>query len=299
MRAQEFLAEYDRAITAQKLGPSILNMFKQEGPAWIRRALGRDIGNEPDQNIINDLIQKLELADPTPNKQYVPWMARIYSRGGYRFEDVLSQMPEYLEKFYQLVKRKKIPAPRNDINGYQHFGDLMGVVDEYPDIQAAEIKDKGNAELLYQDSNLRAIIPFDQTAACYYGQNTKWCTAATKGYNYFNEYAENTPLVIVIPTKPQYPGEKYQLHFDYSIGGLPIRSDDDYLEIYHNRGEDYTITNTSDGQFMNEKDQPVSLKSLKARFGASFDQLIDAYLQKFPDEEYRVNHNFLNDRGRK
>lgn len=75
---------------------------------------------------------------------------------------------------------------------------------------------------------------------------------------------------------------------------MPIRSEDDYLELYHHRGEDYLINNTSDGQFMNEKDQPVSLKSLKARFGASFDQLIDAYLQKFPDEEYKVQHNFYN-----
>ena len=47
-----------------------------------------------------------------------------------------------------------------------------------------------------------------------------------------------------------------------------------------------------EGQFMNEKDQEVSLKSLKSRFGASFDKLVDAYLQKFPDETYKVQHNY-------
>jgi len=166
------------------------------------------------------------------------------------------------------------------------------VVDEYPDPEAPELKDKGNAEEIYQDQQVRVIVPYDQAAACYYGQGARWCTAATKGKNYFNDYAENTPLLIVIPQQPQHPGEKYQLWFDYSIGNIPVYNDDDYLEVYHDRGEDYIINNEQTGQFMNEKDQPVSLKSLRARFGASFDALVNAYLAKFPDEAYRVQKNF-------
>lgn len=296
MRMHEFLIEYNRAITAQKLGSSVLKVFKQEGSGWIRRVLGRDIVGETDQDILDDLLQQLEAADPTPNKQYVPWMARTYSRGGFRFEDVLSQMPEYLEKFRQLVRRKKIPAPRNDINGYEHFGDFMSVVDEYPD-PTVELKDRGSAESLYQDSNLRAIIPYDQTAACYYGQNTRWCTAATKDRNDFNESTENSHLIIVIPVKPQHPGEKYQLQFEYSIDGIPITNNDEYLEWYHMYGDDFY---PDTGQYMNEQDQPVTLKNLRTRFGTSFDRLIDAYIQKFPDEEYAVNRNFeLASLGRK
>jgi hypothetical protein len=36
----------------------------------------------------------------------------------------------------------------------------------------------------------------------------------------------------------------------------------------------------------------LTLKTLKSRFGASFDRMIDAYLAQFPDEAYRVNKNF-------
>jgi hypothetical protein len=222
----------------------------------------------------------------------MPWLARTYIKGETFFEDVLSQVREYLEKFHTLNQRRKIPAGRNDILRYSNFGDFMSVMDEYPDPEAAELKDKGQAEEIYQDQQVRVIIPYDQAAACYYGQGARWCTAATKGRNLFNDYAENTPLLIVIPQQPQYPGEKYQLWFDYSIDNLPVYNDDEYNEVFFHQGEDYIINNEQTGQFMNEKDQPVSLKSLKARFGSSFDALVDAYLAKFPDEAYRVQKSF-------
>jgi hypothetical protein len=293
MRAQEFLVEYSRDITKQRLGAQVLDTFRKEGPARIRRVLGRDLGpQDSDADTIEALIRMLEQADPTANKQYMPWLARTYVKGETFFEDVLSQVREYLAKFHILNQRRKMPAGRNDILRYSNFGDFMSVMDEYPDPEAAELKDKGQAEEIYQDQQVRVIMPYDQAAACYYGQGARWCTAATKGRNYFNDYAENTPLLVVIPQQPQHPGEKYQLWFDYSIGDLPVYSDDDYLETYHDRGEDYIINNEQTGQFMNEKDQPVSLKSLKARFGSSFDALVDAYLAKFPDEAYRVQKNF-------
>jgi hypothetical protein len=293
MRAQEFLREYSRDITKQRLGAQVLNTFRKEGPGRIRRVLGRDLGpQDSDDDTIEALIRMLELADPTPNKQYMPWLARTYIKGETFLEDVLTQVREYLAKFHTLNQRRKIPAGRNDILRYSNFGDFMSVVDEYPDPEAPELKDKGEAEEIYQDQQVRVIVPYDQTAACYYGQGTRWCTAATQGHNYFNNYAENTPLLIIIPQQPQHPGEKYQLWFDYSIGDVPVYNDDDYLEVYHDRGEDYIINNEQTGQFMNEKDQPVRLKSLKARFGSSFDALVDAYLARFPDEAYRVQKNF-------
>jgi hypothetical protein len=293
MRAQEFLLEYSRDITKQRLGAQVLDTFRKEGSGRIRRVLGRDLGSQDsDADTIEALIRMLEQADPTANKQYMPWLARTYVKGETFFEDVLAQVREYLEKFHILNQRRKIPAGRNDILRYSNFGDFMSVVDEYPDPEAPELKDKGQAEEIYQDQQVRVIMPYDQAAACYYGQGARWCTAATKGRNYFNDYAENTPLLVVIPQQPQHPGEKYQLWFDYSIGDLPVYSDDDYLETYHDRGEDYIINNEQTGQFMNEKDQPVSLKSLKARFGSSFDALVDAYLAKFPNEAYRVQKNF-------
>ena len=293
MRAEEFLLEYSREITAQRLGDQVLNTFRREGSGRIRRVLGRDLGPQDSENdTIEALIRMLEQADPSPNKQYMPWLARTYIKGETFFEDVLTQVREYLEKFYALTRRKKIPAPRNDILGYSNFGDFMSVMDEYPDPEAPELKDKGQAEEIYQDQQIRVIMPYDQAAACYYGQVTRWCTAKTRGVNYFASYAEDTPLVIIMPVQPAYAGERYQLWFNYSVDGVPVRNEDELMDFYQRGGKDYLINNEEFGQFMNEKDQAVTLKTLKSRFGGSFDGMIDAYLAKFPDEAYRVNKNF-------
>jgi len=75
------------------------------------------------------------------------------------------------------------------------------------------------------------VVPQDEAAACYYGRGTRWCTAATKGENYFVHYNKEGPLYIILPKNPSYKGEKYQLHIESK-------------------------------QFMNEKDDPVSLAKL-------------------------------------
>jgi hypothetical protein len=95
MRAQEFLREYSRDITKQRLGAQVLNTFRKEGPGRIRRVLGRDLGpQDSDDDTIEALIRMLELADPTANKQYMPWLARTYIRGETFLEDVLTQVRE-------------------------------------------------------------------------------------------------------------------------------------------------------------------------------------------------------------
>jgi hypothetical protein len=104
------------------------------------------------------------------------------------------------------------------------------------EVPEAPLKDKGQAKEIYKDSKVRIIVPFDQQAACYYGQGTRWCTAATKGANYFDNYNSRGKLYILLPQQPQYEGEKYQLHF-------------------------------SDDQYMDEEDDPVRIEFvLRERF---------------------------------
>jgi hypothetical protein len=235
MRAREFLIEYDRQITKQKFGDKLLGTFKKESPRFQKNALGYALHNigdiEPQhQKIIDDIIKKLETMDPTPNKEYVPWLARMYTnqdnvpadteRGWtnmLHLEDIDSSAYAYLEKFHKLKQRRMIPAPRNDINKYREFSNFLNVIDEYPDPFAKkEELPKGDAKVVYEDGTVKVIHPKNKEAACYYGQGTKWCTAATKGTNYFEHYNQEGPLYILFPKKPNYPGEKYQVHFQSS-----------------------------------------------------------------------------------
>lgn len=221
MRAKDFLLEYNRQITAQNYGERLYQTLRREGAASLQR-LGINLGGEPvvspetKQWTIDFILTALEETDPTPNKQYVQWIARIYIKGGTRLEDIRTQLGQTLREFESLKRRRLIQPPYNDINRYPDFQSLDQVVSQlalqHPDNEPATV-DKGDAEEVYKDAQLRVINPKDQKAACYYGRGTKWCTAATTTYNAFSAYASKGPLYIIIPAQPKYAGEKYQFHF--------------------------------------------------------------------------------------
>ena len=232
MRAHQFLREYSREITAQKLGASLLQKFRKEPPQWQARVTGAV--TDYDDRALQYLLELIEKADPTKNKQYVPWIIRNYvNNPSLRFEDAITKVTSPLLKFYKLVNKKQIPAPHNDIGRIKDLAQLVQVVDQFPDVEDKVI-DKGQAKPYYEDADIRVIIPQDETAACYYGQGTKWCTAAQNN-NMFDRYNKSGEMYIIMPKKPAHPGEKYQFHF-------PTK------------------------QFMDEKDHRVNLAELRNRW---------------------------------
>ena len=168
---------------------------------------------------MDKVLKFFEDADPTANKQYTEWLVRRYIDGGIRYlEDVDSTVAENLSMYHELKIRRMLPSELADIGRVKSqqvarfFRDVYNIYKELPEVQ--EKMEKGEAEQVYDDSEIRVIHPEDQSAACYYGQGTRWCTASTKSRNYFQEYNEDGPLYIVIPKNPKHKGEKYQLHFE-------------------------------------------------------------------------------------
>jgi hypothetical protein len=291
MRANEFLIEYKRDVTIQKLGKALYDKMIQD------RTVQRIYGDDPLQQINpNEIIEfgidRFQEADPTPNKQFVAWLVRLYAKDPtFKFEDVLSQVHPYLEKFYKLNMRKKIPSPRNDVNRYSSFADFMGVMDEYPDPDKVELKDKGRAFTMYEDDDWRVIVPQDQPAACYYGQGTRWCTAATKGNNMFTYYHGIAPILIALPKHPEHPGEKYQFHFGISLDDQPVKSDSDIDDVIALGDYDPDEVELEYGQIMDERDDPVSLSAIQNRMDTSWDAMINTYIDKFPDRKWQLYMN--------
>ena len=233
MRHYEIIREYSRDKTVENWGQKM----------WDRISKDRDVPKndrdvtdpEEQQKVIARYLEILERADPTKNNQYVQNLIKFYIAGS-RLEDLQSTAVEYLTKFQKLKARKMIPSPHNDIGRYADFRAFATAIDEYPDPESKEEMPKGNAKEVYKDANVRIIAPEDEQAACYYGQGTRWCTAATNGTNMFTDYRQTGPIYILIPTKQQYPGEKYQ------------------------------ISPHSD-EYMNEQDEPLDIMDLKERFG--------------------------------
>jgi hypothetical protein len=234
MRAKEFLLEYSRQKTVQMMGPQIVNAFMTGGD---KRTYELHSDTYKDQNgnpntdkILNDVLTNLENSDPTPNKIYTPWIAREYAKGNIkRIEDAIVWLPTYLARYDKAKRRQDFRQDAKDIMRL-NFTQFFNIISNY-EPPPEPIKDRGQAKQVFKDENVRVIVPEDQQAACYYGQGTTWCTAATQSSNYYERYARQGKLYILLPTKPRYDGEKYQLHF-------------------------------ATGQFMDETDEPIDIADL-------------------------------------
>ena len=217
---QLILLEYDRSKTAAAYGEKLLAVavrdtwFVQQYNNALPGGNIKEIAKTNPEKVLDYLLTWIERGDPTPNKEYSQSIAKMYSNGLSKLEDVASTLADYLAKFDKLKRRKKILPPRNDFNRYKDLESFYDVVDEYPEEEEVKPEVKQNAQELYRDSKLIVTVPQDVQAACYYGQGTRWCTAG-KNNNMYDYYTKgNRPLYVIIPRQPAYPGEKYQFHFE-------------------------------------------------------------------------------------
>ena len=193
MRAKEFLFEYKRDITAQRLGPKLSQAGDREGITDV-----------------NEILAALEDMDPTPNKQYMIWLANQYIAGKFRLEDS-GRIQELLTNFVNIKSR----LPEKDIGKY----DLHSLEDTIDQAMGSELGSSGaleagtfpvvpDSEILYNGPLGQLSIPKTEKASCELGRGTRWCTAA-KTDNRFTYYASEGPLYIW----RDKDGSKYQFHF--------------------------------------------------------------------------------------
>ena len=243
MRFREFLIEYSRAKTAEMVGNKLILALADDHsmdlPRPIHTArnivkslrvhlpytgrleypippelLNSKIPPEEQATLTDQILAAIEDKDPTPNKAYTPWLARMYANGSVSIEDINR---DNLLSLYDTAKKRRMLKPEhNDINSFKHYINFKYTMENvYDNLLGAEQEpeDKGQAKKVYEDSNVTVIVPEDKAAACRYGRGTRWCTAATRGQNYFDMYNKDGPLYILIPKHPEHPNEKYQLHF--------------------------------------------------------------------------------------
>jgi hypothetical protein len=246
VRASEFLVEYNRQVTAKQVGDRVLDALHKDRSADVPYDVALDSfrakkGEEPQpspeqkQKWIEAVLAAIEAKDPTSNKAYTPWLAKMYVKGGLPIEDMNRND---MLRLYDIAKKRRMIKPEHtDINRfkwYQDFEDTMeNDYDNLEGVEQGKEQEQGAAKKVYEDDNVMVIVPEDEAAACKYGRNTRWCTAATRGYNYFDQYNRQGPLYILIPKKPEHEGEKYQLHFPTS---QYMDEDDDsvsLLSVFH------------------------------------------------------------------
>ena len=270
MRYSQLLLEYDRARAIQALGPTFwlaalrdklrlwhLPLTKLESDLRSRKSAAVGWFNNPSaqQDLADSYMEQIENSDPTLNKKYTQWLARQFMTSPMlNLEDLTSTIADYLAKFDKLNRKRQLEAPFNDINRYKNVHVFMDKMDEHDD--PVDTKSGGTAETVYDGDSVKVVIPKDEAAACAYGRQTRWCTAATQGTNYFEQYNRQGPMYILLPKQPSRQGEKYQLHFPSE-------------------------------QFMDEDDDPVSLVTLLEK---RFPELLEFFKKREPESvgEYLV-----------
>lgn len=256
MQIRELLLEYSRQITARQVGDRLIDAVKNDrsnvpNEIWPYITKIEPLTDQEHSELINAILAVIETKDPTANKAYTPWLARMYARGGLRLEDM--NRNELLNIYDEGKRRRRIRPEHADINRFKTYREFEDVM--WQEYDQSELVDKalktpeGKSTKFYEDDAVTVIVPEDQDAACRYGRGTRWCTAATRGKNYFNFYNSLGPLYILIPKSPKRQGEKYQLQFQRT-------------------------------EFMDETDTPVDLVELLTK---RFPQLKTVFMKAWPN----------------
>lgn len=188
-----------------------------------------------------NVVAELSKADPTKNMMYLQWIARMYVLGAFRMEDTI-RVKETLQEF----ERVKSKLQNKDINSYKKMSDLYAAIEPFEgqDIisgkqavkqkiskfgidspEAKKFFENGEAELFYRGSTIDVVIPLTEKASCFFGQNTKWCTARNDERNMFDMYhTDSTPLYIIFCKD----GTRYQFYY----------SDDEYIQLMDKNDEE-------------------------------------------------------------
>ncbi len=259
MKISEILLEYDRSVTERNYSDKIYARALKDQflPTEIKSHL-----KDKDQTVQN-ILQYIENKDPTVHNSYVEWLTRLYINDKIRLEDINTDL---LRIYDAAKKQKRVPREYSDIGKIKSAAEFVSILEKldlekillqigdnslylrmnnyfrFKEIDRSDDQvDKGNYKILLDNSVVRIVIPLDERAAIYFGQDTRWCTARDDEDNRFNYYNKDGQLYILIPKQPKHMGEKYQLHFE---------------------------TN----QYMDENDDPVKLSFILNRFG---DNILD------------------------
>ena len=165
---------------------------------------------------LNFIPEDIEDNDRAESLQWILGLYKKDKLGSIRrwTKDLVNKHKSNLELFFQ--QKSFMEQKQLQILDLESLGNVVD--NARPEIKAhLEKKSYLDAEqgkkVILDNENWTIYIPTNKGAACELGKGTEWCTAAP-GLNFYEQYhTDKDPLIIFIPKKPSYEGEKYQIHF--------------------------------------------------------------------------------------
>ena len=255
MRYKEFLLEYSREKTLQNrpLMTKVMDAVRRKDANTVSDLAGEDY-----------VLDRFELIDPTPNKQYIQPIMNMYIKDKFKgFED-----SQRLRDALALFARFKQRLDKRDINQYASLHELEDAIEPHElELTKKEKRQQGEYHIdpssydtFAESARYVVIIPITSQASCSFGAGTKWCTASKGSSEYFDEYKQEGPLYIVRTKDANYDKDSiiatsnplYQFHFE-------------------------------SGQFMNVQDRPITLNERDRHGLVINEELYSMFKEKFAD----------------
>lgn len=210
----------------------------------------------------NDFISTIVDSDPSSTKKYSEWTIKqvidfMKVNDGASLPDVVIQITDLIKNFHDLsltitdedidfakklhssINDTYIKGAPKDIYRYKSYWELQTVLSAMEKKKKDREQEKEvlkDVDKLYEDSRFLVVRPYSHDASCYYGSNTKWCTASKNNRGYFNRYVDSGILIYVIDKKSN----------DNTLGKMAININENgniwiYDQKDNQRSEDFLL----------------------------------------------------------
>jgi hypothetical protein len=121
-------------------------------------------------------------------------------------EDLKSTITDHLNTFEEHKDAHKM-----NLDKVNNPTELFNIAQKHnPETTTKDIP-TGEFTLHGENEHWKVVQPHTKSASCTLGGGTNWCTSS-KSNNRFTHYNKSGPLMVLLPKKPLYKGEKYQWH---------------------------------------------------------------------------------------
>jgi hypothetical protein len=233
---ESILSKFDHTIVSQ-----ILNLIKSNQRITSSRSI------EEIQKHIENNISKF---DKSTKQWLVKYLKENASNEAASFEEIFFGVLDDFNKFKQNLEYKDLFS--KDQNGkpvYKTLADIRNQIEKFGDRKANISSDLGGMsyDKVFKNNKYRIYFPRDRSASCELGANTKWCVAATRSQNYFDNYTktQNVFIYFVFSVLLNKNNPNYKIAFVLRGGNIiyhetvdsqdQILHREDLLKIYGNK----------------------------------------------------------------
>ena len=146
--------------------------------------------------------------DPTEQKKYTGWLARIYVKGE---EQNIDNLRNTIEEFDAFVRKGLIKDQKSNIQSYKSFKDLYNIVNELNKTETTASKSElsGDFDVIVDNDDIRIVTPYTHEASRKLGltpiekggfafreceggkKDSAWCTTYSTSTHWDDYYYEH------------------------------------------------------------------------------------------------------------